>query len=79
MMEVVPWLRYWLHALPDAHDVAAGRVDLPAADVLEAVKHFHLGAERRDDDHVFLGQAVEVVDAARFLELLDAHLAAAGR
>ena len=63
------------HALPDAHDVAAGGVDLVAADFLEAVEHLHLRAEGGDDDDVLLGQAVEVVDAARFLELLDAHVA----
>ena len=79
MMEVVPWSRYCLHALPDAHHVAAGGVDLVAADFLEAVEHLHLRAEGGDDDHVLLGQAVEVVDAARFLELLDAHVAGAGR
>ena len=61
------------HPFPDAHDVAAGRVDLVAADFLQALQHLHLRAERRDDDHVFLGQAVEVIHAARFLELLDAH------
>ncbi len=63
------------HALPDAHHVAAGRVDLVTADVLETVEHLHFRAERGDDDHVLLGQAVEVVDPARFLELLDAHVA----
>ena len=62
-------------AFPDAAYVAAGGVDLVAADFVEAVEHFHFRAEGGDDDDVLPGQAVEIVDAARFLELLDAHVA----
>ncbi len=39
------------------------------------LRDFYFRAERGDDNDVFLSEAVEVIDAARFLELLDAHVA----
>ena len=39
-------------ALPDAHHVAAGRVDDLAPAVLDLLLDGKLGAEGRDDDHV---------------------------
>ncbi len=73
MMEVVPWLRYWRTRFQTLMTSPQVVVDFVAADFVEAIEDLHFRAERGDDDDVFLGEAVKVVDAARFLELLDAH------
>ena len=40
------------HPLPDRHDVTAGRIDCLTSETLDAVAGRHLGAKRRNNDHV---------------------------
>jgi hypothetical protein len=62
-------------ALPNAHHVAAGRIDDLAAALADLRQGLHIGAERGDDHHVLRGEPVEIGRAGFIDEVLDAQFA----